>query len=231
MPRGRQYYDPIVQVPGTVEGEQDLSRIELFPEGSPEDANPKWRGRLIDAKGLVASVTSGDFNQERALEQAKQTFGEHLSVYVLRDEGQDSTWEGHGPSPRLWQRPGATPTEIPPAVPPFDLKVDQEGQEEIWRPTEEQAPLRLLVAPEPARTRCCRTSWVSSKCGLCRMRWTRTRRGRWRSVTRSTCSETSDEQRPGGRDRQRFRSRLDLHRLRLQAGGAGRVEEGDADRG
>jgi hypothetical protein len=149
MPRGRQYYDPIVQVPGTVEGEQDLSRIELFPEGSPEDANPKWRGRLIDAKGLVASVTSGDFNQERALEQAKQTFGEHLSVYVLRDEGQDSTWEGHGPSPRLWQRPGATPTEIPPAVPPFDLKVDQEGQEEIWRPTEEQAPLRLLVAPEP----------------------------------------------------------------------------------
>jgi hypothetical protein len=138
MPRGRQYYDPIVQVPGTVEGEQDLSRIELFPEGSPEDANPKWRGRLIDAKGLVASVTSGDFNQERALEQAKQTFGEHLSVYVLRDEGQDSTWEGHGPSPRLWQMPGAIPKEIPPAV-----------QEPAPQPTEEQAPLRLLVAPEP----------------------------------------------------------------------------------
>jgi len=59
-------------------------------------------------------------------------------VYELRSEAEDSTWEGHGPSPRLWQVPGATPTEVPPAV-----------QEQAPQPTEEQAPLRLLVAPEP----------------------------------------------------------------------------------
>jgi hypothetical protein len=117
MPRGRQYYDPIVQVPGKVSGEPDLSRIELYPEGGPEDPNPKWRARRIQADGSVAELTDGDFDHDRALAQAQAHWAD-LPVYELRNEGEDSTWEGHGPSPRLWQNSSPeTGAATPPAVP------------------------------------------------------------------------------------------------------------------
>lgn len=136
MPRGRQYYDPIVQVPDKVEGAQDLSRIELYPEGHPDDPNPKWRGRLIRPDGAVGGTASGDFNHDRALRQAQELWP-GLPVYELRSEGEDSTWEGQGPSPRLWQNSpseigAATPLAVvPSAEPPSDAVLSEAEGEAI----------------------------------------------------------------------------------------------------
>lgn len=108
MPRGRQYYDPILQVDSTVEGAPDLSRIEMFPAGPesesrlPQDIG-KWIGRRINPDGSIAEEASGDFDYERALHQA-QDLWPGLTVYELRAENEDSTWDGSGPSPRLWQK-------------------------------------------------------------------------------------------------------------------------------
>ena len=150
MPRGRQYYDPIVQVPGKVEGAQDLSRIELYPEGAPDDPSPKWRGRRISPDGLIAEVAPGDFNHDRALEQAQQMWP-GMTVYELRSETEDSTWEGHGPSPRMWQ---AAYQEAPPGVSAIErngVRIEYEQPAEDVPPavSEDQAMVRLLAAPEP----------------------------------------------------------------------------------
>lgn len=143
MARGRQYYDPIVQVPSSIGQADDLSRIEMFPAGPESEARlpqdiGKWIGRRINPDGSIAEEAPGDFDYERALKQAQSLWPE-LTVYEMASEHADSTWSGVGPSPRLWQVAGSTPTEIPPAVesPPAP------------QPTEEQAPLRMLVAPEP----------------------------------------------------------------------------------
>lgn len=104
MPRGRQYYDPIVQVPGAIDANQDLSRIELY-----QDDDLRWKGRLIDAKGAIEKIAPGDFDHDGALAQAEALWP-GLSVYELRDKYQDSTWEGTGPSPRTWQ--GSAPAEL-----------------------------------------------------------------------------------------------------------------------
>ncbi len=155
MPRGRQYYDPIIQVSGKVEGAQDMSRIELYPEGAPDDPNPKWRGRRIAADGAVVDVAPGDFDHDQALAQAQDMWPE-LTVYELRSEGEDSTWEGHGPSPRLWQG-NLSPLVTNPPDGPFvtqykdGIHTGQEvppAVEVAPQPTGEQAPLHLLVAPE-----------------------------------------------------------------------------------
>jgi len=108
MPRGRQYYDPILQRPDMVEGATDLSRIEMFPAGPESEARlpqdiGKWIGRRINSDGSVAEEAPGDFDYERALHQA-QGLWPGLTVYELRAENEDSTWDGTGPSPRLWQR-------------------------------------------------------------------------------------------------------------------------------
>jgi hypothetical protein len=131
MPRGRQYYDPIVQVPGKVDGTQDLSRVEVF-----QDDDLKWWGREVAPDGSLTGNHVEDFDHDRVIARASEVFP-GLPVYELRSGSEDSTWEGHGPSPRLWQVPGAVATEIPPAV------------EAAPQPTEEQAPLHLLVAPQP----------------------------------------------------------------------------------
>lgn len=107
MPRGRQYYDPIEQAPGKVEGETDYSRIELFPAGPeslgrlPQDQG-KWIGRRIAADGSIAEEAPGDFDHDNALRQAEQMW-RGLTVYELNAENEDSTWDGTGPSPRIWQ--------------------------------------------------------------------------------------------------------------------------------
>jgi hypothetical protein len=118
MPRGqRNYYDPILQVPSTVEGAPDLSRIELFPIGQdstsrlPADVG-KWMARRINPDGSIAEYTPGDFNHDGALQQAQDAWPE-LTVFELTSEIEDSTWEGTGPSPRLWQTPG---NAVPPAT-------------------------------------------------------------------------------------------------------------------
>ena len=53
MPRGRQYYDPIVQASGIVEGDRGLARIELYPEVIPRTRTAKWRGRQVTADGSI----------------------------------------------------------------------------------------------------------------------------------------------------------------------------------
>jgi hypothetical protein len=110
MNRGRSYYDPIVQVPGRVEDSEDKSRIELFPVGQDSTSRPptdvgKWMGRRINSDGSVAEYAPGDFDHDRALRQA-QALWPGLTVYELNQEIQDSTWDGTGPSPRLWQLQG-----------------------------------------------------------------------------------------------------------------------------
>lgn len=147
MPRGRQYYDPIEQHPAIVGGEKDLARIELYPEGDAEDPNPKWRGRRITEGGLVAEILPGDFDHDRALAQAQSAWAD-LPVYELRSAGEDSTWEGQGPSPRLWAQQSE---EIKNFVPDeqhetaIEKLLDTMGSEQAAsEPTEEQAQLRML---------------------------------------------------------------------------------------
>lgn len=107
MPRGRHYYDPIIQTGSTVQGEPDLSRIELFPAGPeslgrlPED-HGKWIGRRIGSQGEIVGYSTGDFNHDAAMAHAQELWP-GLTVYELNAENEDSTWEGHGPSPRMWQ--------------------------------------------------------------------------------------------------------------------------------
>lgn len=113
MPRGRHYYDPELQVDRLVEGDKDLSRIELFPIGQdstsrlPEEIG-KWVARKVESDGTISGYTPGDFNHEAALAQA-QTVWPGLQVFELRSEIEDSTWEGMGPTPRIWQN--AAPEE------------------------------------------------------------------------------------------------------------------------
>lgn len=106
MPRGRQYYDPIIQVPGKVEG-APTRRIELYPEGNVTDGGGgdqqlRWVGRLIGDQGEVVATANGSFDHDDALRQAQELWPD-LEVFELREEGEDSTWDGMGPSPRLWQ--------------------------------------------------------------------------------------------------------------------------------
>ena len=145
MPRGRQYYDPIEQVPSSVEGESDVSRIELFPVGQdstsrlPEDIG-KWVGRKVERDGSVSGHTPGDFVHDRALKQAQDTWP-GLGVYELRSEIEDSTWEGVGPSPRIWQNTSPV-TAVPDRIYP-DLTPAGDS------PDPEQAQLRNLPIDEP----------------------------------------------------------------------------------
>lgn len=133
MPRGRHYYDPIIQTGAVVEGESDLSRIEFYL-----DDDQKWRGRRIAPDGLVTDVAPGDFSHDGALRQA-QALWPGLTVYELQSPQDDSTWEGHGPSPRVWKGP-SLPTEALPASTP--------------EPQEEQMSESLAeVSPEGAQTR------------------------------------------------------------------------------
>lgn len=152
--RGRQYYDPIIQVPGKVEGIPDMSRIELYPEGTADDPSPKWRGRLINPDGSIAAIAPGDFDRNRASVQAQQMWP-GLTVYELREEGQDTTWEGHGPSPRLWQK--ASEMGLPPIVDPplMDNGDSVMGGPEpgfddpAFKQNAEQIPLRLIHIIQP----------------------------------------------------------------------------------
>lgn len=122
MPRGRhQYYDPILQVPSLSEGApNNLERIELFPIGQestsrlPEQIG-KWVARHVGADGRVLAESSGSFQHDAALAEAQQMWP-GLEVYELTSEIEDSTWEGVGPSPRLWQNSAPeTGISTPPA--------------------------------------------------------------------------------------------------------------------
>jgi hypothetical protein len=154
MPRGRHYYDPELQTTRLVEGEKDLSRIELYPEGSLDDPNPKWRARRVRADGIVDAVMPGDFDRDRALLQAANGEWSDAPVYELRNQDEDSTWEGHGPSPRIWQNaitntssimsPQILETALPPEV---DTITGIPGDSPSA--PDEQVQLRVLPITEP----------------------------------------------------------------------------------
>lgn len=117
--RGRHYYDPITQPP-LAEGEQrDVSRIEVFQD--PADPTlRRWCARYVLPDGRVDSGSIEDTDRDRVISMAQEAWP-GLDVYELQDPGEDSTWEGMGPSPRLWQSNIApyveTPTEtFTPAV-------------------------------------------------------------------------------------------------------------------
>lgn len=125
MPRGRQYYDPIIQAPSRVDTPESR-RIELYPEHDVRDnvESLRWCARLIGDDGLIAEQAPGSVDHDDALQQA-QALWPGLEVFELREESEDSTHEGMGPSPRLWQNtppqmgfPGERIlTEVPPAPP------------------------------------------------------------------------------------------------------------------
>lgn len=108
MSRGRhQYYDPILQEP--LPGDApDLSRIELFPVGQESEGRlmdqpiGKWMARKIGSDGRIVEQSPGDFDHGNALKQAQEMWP-GLQVYQLNNELEDSTWNGVGPSPRMWQ--------------------------------------------------------------------------------------------------------------------------------
>lgn len=103
MPRGRQYYDPIIQAPSKVESAASR-RIELYPEQDVRDnaVTLRWVGRLVDESGILDKAP-GSFDHDDALRQAREKWP-GLEVFELREESEDSTHEGFGPSPRLWQQ-------------------------------------------------------------------------------------------------------------------------------
>lgn len=156
MPRGRQYYDPIVSVPGKIPGEADYTRIELFPAGAeslgrlPQDIG-KWMGRRIGPDGSVVEEAPGDFSHDRALTQATELWP-GLTVYELNAENEDSTWDGTGPSPRIWQNSSPeTGAPTPPAVsllasgPSHEPVTSGAGDEHFQPPV----ALHVLPIPEP----------------------------------------------------------------------------------
>jgi hypothetical protein len=119
MARGRQYYDPIVQVPSKVEGAHE-QRIELYPEHDIRDD---------------------------ALAQAQQMWP-GLEVYELREESEDSIHEGFGPSPRLWQV-GRTEHDRPyitDAVTRVELSLDATGRN-ITPAVAEAPPEEFRIMP------------------------------------------------------------------------------------
>lgn len=150
MPRGRHYYDPELQVNRLVEGESDLTRIELFPVGQEStsrlpDDHGKWVARRVETDGSISGYTPGDFNHDAAQAQAEMIWP-GLQVFELRSEIEDSTWEGMGPSPRIWQNAASvvTPAVGRPTLLP-------EGEEILYPPQDEngQTQLRVLPISEP----------------------------------------------------------------------------------
>ncbi len=152
MPRGRQYYDPIVQVPGMVEGDRDLSRVEVF-----QDESLQWTARQVAADGSLTGATLKDFNHDGLLKLVGEWWPT-LAIYELRSEGEDSTWEGHGPSPRIFQNSspetGASgaPLPEPPSGPSPDKGAgDEQHPEEYKLPNGELVQVfgQSGTAPQP----------------------------------------------------------------------------------
>ena len=119
MARGRQYYDPSIQAPSKVESAASR-RIELYPEQDVRDnaVTLRWVGRLVDESGILDKA-SGSFDHDDALRQAQEKWP-GLEVFELREESEDSTHEGFGPSPRLWQN-GRTEHDLPSSPPETEV--------------------------------------------------------------------------------------------------------------
>lgn len=120
MPRGRQYYDPIIQVPSSVDGAENKERIEVFPIGMDSPSRlptevGRWASRRIAADGSIAEQGKSAAQQYEAVSMAQAQWP-GLEVYTLTMEIDDSTWDGVGPSPRLWQMPSSNIPSVTPAL-------------------------------------------------------------------------------------------------------------------
>lgn len=140
MPRGRQYYDPEIQVNRPVEAPADLARIEFYPELDGSGQIGRWLARRIDHDGRIVDYTAGNFDHDAELAHAQELWPD-LTVYELPDEQTDSTWDGTGPSPRLWQQTTAEESPSAPVVPLFSV--------DDPLPEGEQMPLRVIAVERP----------------------------------------------------------------------------------
>lgn len=117
MPRKHHYYDPIVQRPDAVPLEENRERVEVYP-----DEGGVWHARRVDRDGRLVGEPFSNVNHDGLIAQVQIRYP-GLPVYELRDETEDSTWTGMGPSPRLWQ--GSSPGDAgeasrePPPTGPF----------------------------------------------------------------------------------------------------------------
>lgn len=154
MPRGRQYYDPIQQAPSRVET-QGERRIELYPKGDIRDGEvrPKWMARLIAPDGLIEQHSPGSFDHDDAMRQAQEMWP-GLEVFELREEWEDSTHEGMGPSPRLWQNTspqmGFPGERIPKDTPPVDRDAEiLRLADAVQDSPDASRQIRAIVASDP----------------------------------------------------------------------------------
>ncbi len=77
----------------------DPERIELYPDG-----DRKWHARLVDHDGNdIGEANGGSFDRSWVEKDAAERYPD-LIIHQMEDEQEDSTWEGKGPSPRLWKK-------------------------------------------------------------------------------------------------------------------------------
>jgi hypothetical protein len=147
VPRGRQYYDPIIQAPSRVESAGNR-RVELYPEHDIRDnvERPRWVARLIGEDGLIVQHSPGSFEHDDALRQAQEMWP-GLEVFELREESEDSTWDGMGPSPRLWQSDPASYISDEPTV--VQISRDSPMGGNITPVADEQPQLHAIQVSQP----------------------------------------------------------------------------------
>jgi len=135
--RGRQYYDPIVQEPYEVP--ESVGRIEVFQD--PADPSlRRWCSHLVNPDGSIGSEDFCDGDRDQVIVMAQERWP-GLDVFELQEPYEDSTWDGVGPTPRLWQQTSAEETPAAPVVPLF--RVDDLPDEA------EQVPLRVIAVERP----------------------------------------------------------------------------------
>jgi hypothetical protein len=135
--RGRQYYDPIVQE--SYEGPDNFSRIEVFQD--PSDASlRRWCSHLVNPDGSIGSEDFCDGDRDHVISLAQNRWP-GLDVFELQEPNEDSTWEGMGPTPRLWQG-GASEAPSAPVVPLRSVEAAPE-------PDQEDMPLRVVALERP----------------------------------------------------------------------------------
>lgn len=73
-------------------------RIEMFV-----DDDGRWHARAVTAGGMIIEEIHPQFNEQNA-ERVIADKWPSLPIFLIKNEGEDSTWMGMGPSPRLWTK-------------------------------------------------------------------------------------------------------------------------------
>lgn len=157
MPRGRHYYDPQIQANAFVPSVDDLARIELYQE-----PDGRWCSRRIASDGSISEIARGSYEHEGALDEAKSLWP-GLTVYELRSGDDDSTWEGIGPSPRMWAAAASQASLAPvrdntPEEMPVEYVPHEEGEPE-WP----QVPVLIIDSPG---------AYIPLDAAVIQLRWT-----------------------------------------------------------